>query len=158
MSLMVKREQQTVAKLDPMSKALLPVIRYFYLALNVPASHGWRHGFDCAIGTWGQERGLVIANAAQKFVYDLLRGAQNTPHFCDPLDIDTRHTVTPDEETVLSLLICMRKDETGKARDIISMLHQGQIDPVFVRHGLELVATLDGIPRRVRSPKLKVVK
>ena len=141
-----------------MSKALLPVIRYFYLALNVPASHGWRYGFDCAIGTWGQERGLVIANATQKFIYDLLRCAQSALHFCDPLDIDRRDPVTPDKKTILSLLICMRKDETGKARDIFSMLHQGQIDPVFVRHGLALVATRDGARRRVRSPKLKVVK
>ena len=40
----------------------------------------------------------------------------------------------------------MRNDETGKARHIISELSQGYIDPVFVRHGLELAATLDGNP------------
>ena len=155
---MIKKDHQTVEQLDPMSQALLPVIRYFYLALRVPASHGWRHGFDCAIGTWGQERGLVIANATQKFIYDLLRCGQSAVHFFDPLDIDMRNIVAPDEKTVLRLLICMRKDETGKAREIISMLHQGHIDPVFVRHGLELAATLDGVPVRVKSPKLKVVK
>ena len=68
MSLVVEKDEHTVAQLDKMSMALLPVIRYFYLTLRVPDSHGWRHGFECAIGKWGQERGLVIANAVQKFV------------------------------------------------------------------------------------------
>ena len=158
MNSVVKRDMKTVTQLDPMSRALLPVIRYFYLALRVPASHGWRYGFDCAIGIWGQERGLVIANATQKFIYDLLRCRQNALHFCNPLDIDMRDTVAPDEEIVLSLLIFMRKDQTRKARDIISILHQGRIDPVFVRHGLELAAKLDGTATRIKSPKLKVVK
>ena len=133
MSLIAQKDEHTVAQLDTMSQALLPVIRYFYLALRVPASHGWRHGFDCAIGKWGLERGLVIANAAQKFIYDLLRFRQNALHFYDPLDTDMREKISPDEKTVLSLLIFMRNDETRKARDIISMLHKGRNDPVFVR-------------------------
>ncbi|MDG2283934.1 MAG: hypothetical protein P8N43_00135 [Alphaproteobacteria bacterium] len=158
MSLMVKKRLHTVAQLDPMSKALLPVLRYFYLTLKVPASHGWRHGFDCAIGTWGQERGLVIANATQKFMYDLIRCAQSTLYFCDPLDISIRNTVARDEKVVLSLLTCMRQDQTGKARDIIAILLQGRIDPVFVRNALELAAKLDGATTRGRNRKLKIVK
>ena len=73
MRLFVENDNNTFAQLDTMSMALLPLIRYFYLALRDPNSHGWRHGFDCAIGKWGQERGLTIAYAVQKFVYDLLR-------------------------------------------------------------------------------------
>ena len=70
---MVIEGLKTVTQLDLTSKSILPIIRYFYLSLNEPFSHGWRHGFDCAVGTWGQNRGLAIANATQKFVYDLLR-------------------------------------------------------------------------------------
>ena len=158
MNAMVKRDKKTIAQLDPISRALLPVIRYFYLSFREPSLHSWRLGFDCAIGTWGQDRGLVIANATQKFIYDLHRCRKSALHFCDPLDIDMRDTVAPDEKTVLRLLIFMRKDQTRKARNIISILHQGRIDPVFVRHGLELAATLDGEPTRAKSPKLKVVK
>ena len=158
MSLVVEKDEHTVAQLDKMSMALLPIIRYFYLTLRVPDSHGWRHGFECAIGKWGQERGLVIANAVQKFVYDLLRCKKSILHFYDPLDIDMREKISPDEKIVLSLLIFMRRDETQKARDIIFKIHKGRIDPIFVRHGLELAAMLDGAPVKVKSPKLKVVK
>ena len=158
MSSLVEKDNNTVAQLDTMSMALLPLIRYFYLALRVPESHGWRHGFDCAIGKWGQERGLTIAYAVQKFVYDLLRCRQSTLDFYDPLDIDIREKISPDEKTVLNLLIFMRMDETKKARDIIFKLHRGRIDPIFVRHGLELAAMMDGAPMRVKIPKLKLVK
>ena len=58
----------------------------------------------------------------------------------------------------MKLLVFMRMDETKKARDIIFKLHRGRIDPIFVRHGLELAAMLDGAPMMVKIPKLKVVK
>lgn len=149
--------QGRVPELDQMSKGLLPVLRYFHLSLHEPLSHGWRHGFEAAVGTWGQDRGLAIAQAAQKFVYDLMRCCQTPLHFNDPLDIDKRCALTSDERVVLTLLIYMRRDDVKNARDMISRLHQGQIDPVFVRHGLALSAILDGTPSRVRRPKLTVV-
>ena len=158
MSLFVEKDNNRVAQLDMMSMALLPLMRYFYLALSDPNSHGWQHGFDCAIGKWGQERGLIIACAVQKFVYDLLRCRQSTLDFYDPLDIDIREKIYPNEKTVLSLLIFMRMDETKKARDIILKLHRGRIDHVSVRHGLELAAMLDRAPIRVKIPKLNVLK
>ena len=98
MSLVVEKDEHTVAQLDKMSMALLPVIRYFYLTLGVLVSHGWRHGFDCAIGKWGQERGLTIAYAVQKFVCDLLRCRHSPLEFYDPLDIDIRKKISPDEK------------------------------------------------------------
>ena len=69
-----------------------------------------------------------------------------------------REKISPDEKIVLSLLIFMRRDETKKAQDIIFKIHRGRVDPVFVRHGLELATMLDGAPIKAKSPKLKVVK
>ena len=69
-----------------------------------------------------------------------------------------REKISPDEKIVLSLLAFMRRDETKEARDIIYKIHKGRIDPVFVRHGLELAAMLDGAPVKVKTPKLKVIK
>ena len=158
MSSFVEKHNNTVAQLYTMSMAFLPLIRYFYLALVVPESHGWRHGIDFTTGKWGHERGLTIAYAVQKFVYDLLRCRQSTSDFYDPVDIDIRKKISPDEKTVLNLLIFMRMDETKKVRNIIFKLHRGRIDPIFVRHGLELAAMLDGAPMMVKIPKLKVVK
>jgi hypothetical protein len=150
-------DQNSVAELDQMSKGLLPVLRYFHLSLHKPSSHGWRHGFETAVGTWGQDRGLAIAQATQKFVYDLMRCCQSPLHFNNPLDIDKRCELTSDERLVLTLLIYMRSDEVKHARDVIAKLHQGRIDPSFVRHGLALSAILDGTPSRVTRPKLTVV-
>lgn len=86
-----------------------------------------------------------------------MRCCQSPLHFNDPLDIDKRCALTSDERVVLTLLIYMRRDDAKSARDMISRLHQGQIDPIFVRHGLTLSAILDGTPSRVRRPKLTVV-
>lgn len=150
-------DQHSMAELDQMSKGLLPVLRYFHLSLYEPSSHGWRHGFETAVGTWGQDRGLAIAQATQKFVYDLMRCCQSPLHFNDPLDIDKRGALTSDEQVVLTLLIYMRRDDVENARDVIARLHQGRIDPGFVRHGLALSAMLDGTPSRVSRPELSVV-
>ena len=149
--------QHSMTELDQTSKGLLPVLRYFHLALHEPSSHGWRHAFETAVGTWGQDRGLAIAQATQKFVYDLMRCCQSPLHFNDPLDIDERDALTSDEQAVLTLLIYMRGDDVENARDMIAKLHQRRIDPGFVRHGLALSAMLDGTPARVSRPKLKVV-
>ena len=154
---MVIEGLKTVTQLDITSKSILPIIRYFYLSLNEPSSHGWRHGFDCAVGTWGQNRGLAIAYATQKFVCDLLRCNIILTIF-DPLDIEIREVVGPDEDIILRLLSYMRNDDTSKARRIISELSQGYIDPVFVRHGFELAATLDGKPQGFKTPQLRMIK
>ena len=51
----------------------------------------------------------------------------------------------------------LRMDGIKKGRDVIFKLHRGRIDPIFVRHGLELAAMMDGAPMRVKIPKLKLV-
>ncbi len=150
-------ERDQVERLDPMMKALLPVLRHFFSALNDPPSQGWRHGYEVAIGIWGQGRGLSIAHAVQKFTYDLMRCGETALHFNDPLDIYARPLLTPDERTVLLLLSYMRADNTGKAREVIEGLHQGMIDPILVRHGLALAAMMDATPARHAVPKLRVV-
>lgn len=153
----IKDRPDQMAELDPMMKALLPVLRYFQLALSDPPSNGWRHGYEAAVGTWGEGRGLAIAHAVQKFTYDLMRCGIAALHFNDQLDLQTRQMLTPDERKVLSLLTYMRADNAAGARDIIAGLHQGKIDPVFVRHGLELSAMLDAKPSRTGVPKLRIV-
>ena len=143
--------------LDPVTRALMPVLRYFHLAIITSASGGWRHGYEAAIGTWSEARGLAIAHAAQKFVYDLARCGLVAPIFKDPLDLVARETISSDEARILLLLHYMQTDDTARAWDLISHMHQGQIDPCFVRHGLALSAKLDANAPVRATPRLTLV-
>ena len=145
------------AQLDPVMRELLPVLRYFYLAFTQPTSNFWRHGYQAAIGTWGEARGLAIAHAGQKFVHDLTGCGLVMPAFIDPLNIEKRDILTSDEARILLLLCYMGADDVARARDIIASLNQGRVDPTLVRHGLALSAHLDPAHATRVVPRLTLV-
>jgi hypothetical protein len=89
---------------DPVSDALLPVFRHFLSAFLSPETQGWRLGFATAVGTWGDARGLAIANAAQNFVAVVLQNRPVSIGFCDPLDLNKRAQTTADENELSDII------------------------------------------------------
>jgi hypothetical protein len=140
-------------QLDVVSRALLPVVRHFLNAFMQPDSQGWRLAFASASATWGEARGLSIANGTQTFLSTVLRARPVPLAYCDPLDIDARQHLTLDEGDVLSLLAAMRADETPKAREILARLTGGHIPSRIVSQGLLLAAQLDSDGEVLRSSK-----
>lgn len=148
-------------QLDAVSKALLPVIRHFLNAFLCPDLQGWRYAFAAASGTWGEARGLSIAHGAQMFLETVLRSRPVPLAYSDPLDVDARQHLTPDEVDLLSLIAAMRADRTPQAREILVRLTGGHIPPRIVEQGLSLAAQLDpdtGEWKPFKRPQLTVVR
>jgi len=136
---------------DPVSDALLPVFRHFLSAFLSPETQGWRLGFATAVGTWGDGRGLAIANGAQNFVAVVLQSRPVSIGFCDPLDLNKRIQTTADENELLDIITHMRNDETARARDAILRLTHGQIRANIVREGLVLAGHFQATGPRSKS-------
>ena len=58
--------------LDLVNQALLSIPRNFLDAYLVPEKLGWRYGLAVSGNTWGEARGLAIANHCQLFVGAIL--------------------------------------------------------------------------------------
>ncbi len=137
----------------------MPILRNFLNAYLAPETLGWRHAMAAAIGTWGERRGLVIANLCQEFLGALLNSRPVPMVFADPMDLEERQYLTSDERALLALLTAMARDETTRARDLIARLTGGRVAAAVVRTGLVLVARLDpmGAPRTAARPRLQSV-
>ena len=149
-----------VSQLDPVNKAMLPVMRHFLNAFLQPKTLGWRPALTVAIGTWGESRGLAIAYSMQAFISAVLRARPAPVTYKDPLDTLARGGLTSDEVDLMALIASMRADRTGAARDIIARLTDGKIDTAIVRSGLELSSLLgneDTRPKQPFRPKLRAV-
>ncbi|MEM9787173.1 MAG: hypothetical protein AAF801_11775 [Pseudomonadota bacterium] len=147
-------------QLDAASKALLPVMRHFLNAYLHPETLGWRTGFATATGTWGEARGLAIANAVQTFLSAVLLNRPVPLRYNDPLDVDARKHLTTDEVELLALIAAMRADKTDHARTIIARLTGGSVKAAIVRTGLSLATILDPTaarPARTKRPVLRAV-
>ena len=148
-------------QLDPVNAKLLPVLRHFLNAFLAPETYGWRHGYAAASGTWGQARGLAIADAMQAFLAAVLQNRPVPFIYADPLDLKERQTLLPDEVEFLALITCMRSDRTSQARIIIGRLTGGMVPAAVVRTGLSLASLLDPdqpVVRQTKRPaKLRVV-
>ena len=139
---------------DPVNHAILPIFRYFLNAFLSPQTQGWRLGFATAVGTWGDARGLAIANAAQNFIAAVLRGRPVPIKYHDPLNLDQRTHTTTDEKELLAIIKHMRNDDTAQARDAISRLTHGQVKANIVREGLVLASHFQatGSLQKLRKP------
>lgn len=147
-------------QLDAVNKALLPVMRHFLNAFLDPQSLGWRPALAAAAGTWGEARGLAIANAVQTFLSAVLNSRPVPLDYNDPLDLDARFLLTSDEVDLLALIATMRVDKTPQARMIVARLTGGHVEAAVVCTGLSLAAMLDpsgGKPAKVKQPVLQVV-
>lgn len=149
----------SVDTLDPTSRALLPVMRNVLNAYLSPETLGWRHALAAAVGTWGEPRGLAIANHVQSFLGAVLSSRPVPLIFADPMDLEARKQLTHDESILLALLTAMGREETPRARDLIARLTGGRVEAAIVRSGLSLVARLDpmGTPKPIPRPKLQSV-
>ena len=148
------------SQLDPVNKALLPVMRHFLNAFLTPESLGWRPALTAAVGTWGEGRGLAIAHSMQTFLSAVLKARPVPVAHNDPLDILSRGYLTSDEVDLLALIASMRTDRTGAARDIIARMTGGKVDAAIVRSGLELSCLLGSAtdrPKQPFRPKLRAI-
>jgi len=148
-------------QLDAVNRALLPVIRHFLDALLAPQTMGWRTALATASGTWGEARGLAIANAVQMFLTAVLRNRPVPLRYSDPLDLKDRLRLTSDEVDLLALIASMRSDTTPQSRVIIARLTGGEIRSEVVRTGLSLAALLEPTDAQRRAtphrPTLRLV-
>lgn len=146
--------------LDPIERAILPVLRHFLHAFQEPGSLSWRIGFATAVGTWGEARGLAIANAAQNFVAASLQARGVPIRYADPLDLNQRKELTLDEHAMLGVMTQMRNDNSAAARLQIEALIGSQIRANVIRTGLVLASHFQSQtqPRaQVKAPALKAV-
>ena len=149
-----------VDQLDAVNKALLPVIRHFLNAFLDPQTLGWRAALATAAGTWGEARGLAIANAVQAFLSAVLNSRPVPLVYCNPLDLDARTGLTLDEVDLLALIAMMRADKTPQSRESIARLTGGSILSSVVRPGLSLAILLDPSgykPAAKKRPALRCV-
>jgi antitoxin component of RelBE/YafQ-DinJ toxin-antitoxin module len=147
-------------QLDLVNKALLPVVRHFLTAFLDPQSMGWRAALAAAAGTWGEARGLAIANAVQIFLSAVLNSRSAPLDYSDPLDIDARLQLTSDEVDLLALIAMMRAEKTKQARMIATRLTGGHVEAAVVRAGLSLAVMLDPSaqkPAHSKKPTLMAV-
>jgi hypothetical protein len=154
-------EGPTLDDLDPVSKALLPVLRHFLSCLQGDVPGAWQQGFLDAVETWGEARGLAIAHRGQAFLAALLRSRKGRLAYCEPCCTGPHHAVSDDELSLLALLRHLREDQPGLARNKMAALTRGRIDAEVVRSGLAFAALLDGPNGHWRArgaPKLAVVK
>ena len=146
--------------LDPVSRHLLPVLRYFLSALQSPDGQSWRFAYSAAAEIWGEARGLAVAHRTQNFLSALLKSRPVPLRHADPLCLEARAELTEDECLLMALLTRMRADETAQARDMLAALTGGRIAAAAVRTGLELSAVLDapsGKRRGRQAPVLRAV-
>ncbi|MBF9052518.1 hypothetical protein GTA62_21155 [Roseobacter sp. HKCCD9010] len=154
------RKKPTPDALDPVSRSLLPVLRYFLLGLQDTGHAGWQTAFGTAVEIWGEARGLAIAHRAQLFLSALLNSRPVPLSHSDPFCPEARLSLTDDECVLLALLSHMRDDEAPAARDMLAALTGGRIEAAVVRTGLDLCAVLDGTHGAQRgkgAPRLSVV-
>jgi len=155
------KSQLTPDTLDPVSRALLPVLRYLLCSLQQSGHLGWQTAFKVSTEVWGEARGLAIAFRAQTFLSALLNSRSVPLVHANPFCPEDRLTLTEDECVLLALLCHMRDDETRSARDILAALTGGRVEAAVVRTGLHLCAVLDGTPvdlRKDTTPRLAVVR
>ncbi|MEM7721096.1 MAG: hypothetical protein AAF376_01870 [Pseudomonadota bacterium] len=155
-----RRQKPTLETLDPVSRTLLPVLRYFLCGLQQPGHRGWQTGFLVAAEIWGEARGLAIAHRTQVFLSALLNSRPVPLLHSDPLCPEDRRNLTDDECVLLALLSHMRDDQARPARDMIAALTGGRVEAAIVRSGLDLCSVLDGThgAQRVKGPpQLSVV-
>jgi len=147
-------------QLDAVNKALLPVMRHFLNAFLDPQTLGWRAALATASGTWGEARGLAIANAVQTFLSAVLNSRPVPLQYSNPLDLDKRTHLTTDEVDLLALISNMRANKTPQSRAIIARLTGGEIKSAVVRSGLTLAGLLDPSgdqPKATKRPRLHAV-
>jgi len=145
---------------DPFEERLLAVLRHLLTAAALPQSQAWHRAFVIAAENWGEQQGLAVAHALWPVVREVLALRGGAFAFNDPLDLDSREVLSPDELLLLAMLHHMRRDQTGEGRDAVEALTQGQMDPDLIRAGLSFADRFPcGARQRLRpAPALRVVR
>ncbi|MEM6385489.1 MAG: hypothetical protein AAF718_04545 [Pseudomonadota bacterium] len=148
--------------LDEFERGILKVLRQFLVAHQAPETQAWHRGFLIAVERWGEPLGLAAAHASSKFLKALLRGRGDLLTFNDPLSTLARDFATDHEALMMIALHALRRDQTSTARDAISELTNGRLDPEAVHAGLAFAsrfsAGCDSQERPPGTPALRLVK
>ena len=139
--------------LDPVNRALLPIIRHFLISLQTSGAINWRIAFETSAQTWGEGRGSVIAFNLQNFLCEIIKNRSLPLKHCDPQDLKQRLRLEYDECEILGILTAMRTDNTKKARDGILRLMDNTVPSRVVETGLKLANHLD--PDNATSAQIK---
>ncbi|NIZ13647.1 hypothetical protein [Phaeobacter sp. HF9A] len=145
---------------DPFETRLIAVMRHFLTTAAAPGSQAWHRGFVVAAETWGETHGLAVAYALWPVVRELLALRGGDVAYKDPLDLDLRDFLSPDEAQFIAMLHHMRRDETPEARDAVEALTRGRMEPALIRAGLSFADRFpSGARNRLRgTPELRLVR
>jgi hypothetical protein len=121
---------------DALEAGLLPVFRHFMKSFENPEAQAWQSAYLVASEKWGETLGLGLAQSLLKVIKYLRLHRRNGVCFHDPLCLEARKMVTPDEAALISMLHHMRRDQTSDARIAVEELTLGTLDPDIIRSGL----------------------
>ncbi len=127
---------------DSLDAGLLAVARHFLVTLDQPASQSWHSALTIATARWGADHGAQIALALFALLQALNQARPQPMRHCDPLCLDDRARITPEEVALLALLRAMARDLTHEARRQVAALTGGRMDPGVIRAGLALARLL----------------
>lgn len=130
----------------------LALARHFLTTFADPASQAWVPAFTIAQERFGPQGG-AIALGLQGLISQLLKLRPLPFRFHDPLSMDVRGFVTPEEHSLILLLRAMTLDVTAEARRHVVVLTGGRLDPSLIRTGLALAKALPRASASVRIDK-----
>lgn len=126
---------------DSHEAGLLAVTRHFLVTMAQPASQSWHCALSIASERWGQ-RGPQIALGLYALLQALAAARPVPMRHCDPLCIEDRQRLTPEEAALLAMLRAMVRELTHEARQQVAALTGGRMDPGVIRSGLALARLL----------------
>ncbi|TNJ43011.1 hypothetical protein [Phaeobacter sp. B1627] len=144
---------------DEFETRLLAPMRHFLTASAAPGCQAWHRAFVIAAENWGETHGLAVAYALWPVLRETHALLGSELSYNDPLDMDMRGLLTPDEARLLYMLHHMRRDETAQARDAVEALSRGRLEPELIRAGLSFADRFPcGARHRLRgTPLLRLV-
>lgn len=143
---------------DADEQGLLAVLRHLMMTEQGRDADGWKLAQTMAIARWGESQGLSLAYRVMRYVEAVLAQLPRAFEVTDPLAVDDKHLVTPDELAALRIIHHMRRDETPPARAYIEMIAMGQMDVDLIRAGLALSQCCPQLPGAGRWAPAGAVK
>lgn len=140
---------------DEFELGLLVLLRHFSKCYKEPEQHGWQNAFVIASERWGELIGLRVAYSLMRVIQSIRRCRPAGVHVLDPLCIETREYLTPDEAAFIGMIHHMRRDETPQAREQVQVLGYGRNDPAIIHAGLSFANRFSLGKRKIGSSSIR---
>lgn len=122
--------------IDEFERNVLKVLRHFFSDSTEHGQKAWLRFYSLAVEIWDERIGLPVAHQLAKLSFALEASRKDQLSFTDPFSLETRLYVTEDERDLIQMLHYMRRDQTGPARDAVSRITGGRMDPDLIRAAL----------------------